>query len=399
MTNSTARKVIPRSIWALGLTSLFMDASSELIHSLLPVLMVSKLGASMILVGVVEGVAESTASITKIFSGTISDYMRKRKVLVVIGYGLALITKPLFPLANSMAVVVAARFIDRIGKGIRGAPRDALIGDIAPPEVRGASFGLRQSLDTIGAFMGPLLAIGGMLLFANDITTVLWIAVIPAAIAVAILVFGVKEPETHRTLNTEVPSLQLRDLRNVGPAYWQLVAVAGLLTLARFSEAFLILKAQSTGLPILLVPMVMVVMNIAYALAAYPAGKLSDTIDRRRVLLIGLVMLIAADLVLGFGENLWMLGLGVTLWGLHMAFTQGLLAAMVADTTPTELRGTAYGVFNFVCGIAMLVASVLAGALWDSFGASTTFFAGAGISAVSLLGLLFVYRRSVRTSN
>ncbi|MDZ4744445.1 MAG: MFS transporter [bacterium] len=394
MTNSTARKVIPRSIWALGLTSLFMDASSELIHSLLPVLMVSKLGASMILVGVVEGVAESTASITKIFSGTISDYMRKRKVLVVIGYGLALITKPLFPLANSMAVVVAARFIDRIGKGIRGAPRDALIGDIAPPEVRGASFGLRQSLDTIGAFMGPLLAIGGMLLFANDITTVLWIAVIPAAIAVAILVFGVKEPETHRTLNTEVPSLQLRDLRNVGPAYWQLVAVAGLLTLARFSEAFLILKAQSTGLPILLVPMVMVVMNIAYALAAYPAGKLSDTIDRRRVLLIGLVMLIAADLVLGFGENLWMLGLGVTLWGLHMAFTQGLLAAMVADTTPTELRGTAYGVFNFVCGIAMLIASVVAGALWDSFGASTTFFAGAGFSAVSLLGLLFVYRKT-----
>jgi len=376
-----------------------MDASSELVHSLLPVLMVSKLGASMILVGVVEGIAEATASITKIFSGTISDFMRKRKVLVVIGYALALITKPLFPLANSMAVVVAARFIDRIGKGIRGAPRDALISDIAPPEIRGASFGLRQSLDTIGAFLGPLLAIGGLLLFAGDITMVLWIAVVPATIAVAILVFGVKEPETHRALNTEVPSLQLRDLRNVGSAYWQLVAVAGVLTLARFSEAFLILKAQSTGLPVLLVPMVMVVMNIAYALAAYPAGKLSDTIDRRRVLLIGLVMLIAADLVLGFGDNLWMLGLGVTLWGLHMAFTQGLLAAMVADTTPKELRGTAYGVFNFVCGIAMLVASVLAGALWDSFGASTTFFAGAGISAVSLLGLLFVYRRSVRTSN
>ena len=377
---------IPRSIWALGLVSLFMDTSSELVHSLLPVFMVSTLGASMTSVGIVEGIAEATALIAKIFSGTLSDHFRKRKLLVAIGYGMAALSKPLFPLANSIPTVLTARFIDRIGKGIRGAPRDALVGDIAPPEIRGACFGLRQSLDTVGAFLGPLLAIAGMLLLANNIRAVMWVAVIPAMIAFLILVFGVKEPEMQHADKSK-PPLRIRDIRHVGSAYWKLVAIAGVLTLARFSEAFLVLKALATGLPIAYVPLVMVVMNVFYSGAAYPAGILSDRVNRKTVLLIGVAFLIAADVVLGYTASFWMLALGVGLWGLHMAFTQGLLATMVSDTTPPELRGTAYGVFNLVCGVAMMVASVIAGLLWDQFGPSVMFFTGAAITTVATLAL------------
>lgn len=369
---------------------MFMDTSSELIHSLLPVFMVSALGASMTSVGVVEGIAEAIAMIVKIFSGTLSDYLGKRKLLTMIGYGMAALTKPLFPLASTIGMVLTARFIDRIGKGIRGAPRDALVGDIAPPEIRGACFGLRQSLDTVGAFLGPLLAIAGMLLLADNFRAVFWIAVVPAILAVLILAFGVKEPESHRPEKSK-PLLRIRDIRYVGIAYWQLVAIAGVLTLARFSEAFLVLKAQATGLPMAFVPLVMVVMNIIYALAAYPAGILSDKVNRRTVLVIGVAFLIAADIVLGFTTNLWLLTLGVSLWGLHMAFTQGLLATMVTDTTPPELRGTAYGVFNLVCGLAMLAASIIAGFLWDSFGSSVTFFTGAALTVTALIGILIVH--------
>jgi len=378
---------------------LFMDTSSELVHSLLPVFMVSTLGASMTSVGIVEGIAEATALIAKIFSGTLSDHFRKRKLLVAIGYGMAALTKPLFPLAHSIPTVLTARFIDRIGKGIRGAPRDALVGDIAPPEIRGACFGLRQSLDTVGAFLGPALAIAGMLLLANNTRAVMWVAVIPAMIAFLILVFGVKEPEMQHADKSK-PPLRICDIRHVGSAYWKLVAIAGVLTLARFSEAFLILKALATGLPIAYVPLVMVVMNVFYAGAAYPAGILSDRVDRKNVLLIGVAFLIAADVVLGYSASLWMLALGVGLWGLHMAFTQGLLATMITDTTPPELRGTAYGVFNLVCGIAMLVASVIAGLLWDQFGPSVTFFTGAAFTTVALLALLMVHTdHSQKTNN
>lgn len=382
-------KSIPRSIWALGFVSLFTDVSSEFIHSLLPVFMVTTLGASMTSVGMVEGIAESTALITRIFSGALSDYLGRRKLLTLIGYGMAAVTKPLFPLADSVGTVFAARFIDRIGKGMRGAPRDALIGDIAPAEIRGACFGLRQSLDTVGAFVGPVLAIGAMALFADNIRAALWIAVIPGFISVAILAIGVKEPERHR-IEDGKPAFRIRDIQYAGKAYWQLVAVAGVLTLARFSEAFLILKAQAIGLPLALVPAVLVVMNIVYALAAYPAGKWSDDgKSRYSIVLIGIGFLIAADIVLGFTESLWLLALGVSLWGLHMGFTQGLLAAMVTDTTPPQMRGTAYGVFNLASGIAMLLASIIAGALWDSFGAMATFLAGATFASAALAGLFF----------
>ena len=387
---------IPKSIWALGFVSLFMDVSSELIHSLMPIFMVTTLGVSVTAVGVVEGIAEATALLTKIFSGTLSDYLGRRKLLTLIGYGLAAFTKPLFPLADSLGLVLTSRFLDRVGKGIRGAPRDALVGELAPAEIRGACFGLRQSMDTVGAFIGPLLAMLFLVVFAGNIRAVLWIAVLPAFISVAILAFGVREPENSRPAGEIRVPIRFRDLRRFGRSYWRLVAIAGVLTLGRFSEAFLILKAQAVGLPLVLVPLVMVVMNIVYALAAYPAGVLSDRINRLSILLVGVAFLVAAGLVLAVADGPWLLMLGVSMWGIHLGLSQGLFAAMIVDTTPAELRGTAFGVFYFVSGIAMLMASVIAGVLWDRYGAVATFLAGAAFAVIALVSLPFCNGRFCR---
>lgn len=375
---------IPPAVWALGFVSMLMDISSEIIHALLPVYLVTVLGTSMLTVGFIEGIAEATASITKVFSGALSDWLGKRKLLAVIGYGLAAFTKPIFPLASSVSWLVAARFIDRIGKGIRGAPRDALVADIAPANLRGASFGLRQSLDTVGAFLGPALAIGLMWLTANHFQTVFWAAVIPAFLAVGLLVFAVHEPERPVGLRGVRSPFSLVELKRLGLAYWWVVGIAVVFSIARFSEAFLILRAQAVGLPAMLVPMVLVLMNFVYALAAYPAGVLSDRANRITVLSVGFGLLAAADLVLSFTNGLAGVTAGVALWGLHMGFTQGLLATLVADTAPPELRGTAYGIFNLLCGVAMLAASVLAGALWDGVGPQSTFLAGAVFTGLAL---------------
>ena len=387
MTNpESSLRTIPRGVWALGFVSLFMDTSSELIHSLLPVFLVSVLGATMTSIGLVEGVAESTALIAKIFSGTLSDYVGRRKPLTMLGYGLAATTKPLFPLAGSVGMVLTARFIDRICKGIRGAPRDALVADLSPPHVRGASFGLRQSLDTIGAVAGPVVAIIAMRLLANNIRAVFWIAVIPALVSVAILVVFVDEPERRGNAGAARVSLRLADVTRLSAAYWTVVTVGAVLTLARFSEAFLVLRASDIGLAITLVPLVLVVMNVAYAVSAYPAGAWSDRAGRRVGLLAGVGVLILADVVLATASNIWMVMVGVALWGLHMGLTQGLLATMVTDTAPPGLRGTAFGVFNLASGVAMLAASVLAGLLWDRFGPTATFAAGGILGMLSLVG-------------
>jgi MFS family permease len=377
---------IPSGIWALGFVSLLMDVSSEMIHALLPVYLVTVMGASMATVGVIEGVAESTASIVKIFSGAISDWLGKRKLLAVVGYGLAAITKPIFPLATSIGWLIAARFVDRIGKGIRGAPRDALVADIAPAHLRGASFGLRQSLDTVGAFLGPGLAIALMWLNSDGYKVVFWVAVVPAFLAVGLLLIAVHEPVRIDQRQARFP-LSLPELQKLSSGYWLVAAVATIFSLARFSEAFLILKAKAVGLPVVMVPMVLVVMNVVYALAAYPAGVFSDRTNRISVLIIGFAMLIAANVSLAFSGGLAGVTFGIVLWGLHLGFTQGLLATLVADTAPADLRGTAYGLFNLLGGLALLAASVLAGALWDAFGAQATFLAGASFTALALLGL------------
>jgi MFS family permease len=388
----TRLKDVPKGIWALGFVSMLMDISSETIHALLPLYMVSVLGTSTLAVGIIEGIAEAIASITKIFSGALSDWLGRRKWLAALGYGLAAFTKPVFPLAPNVEWLAAARFVDRIGKGIRGAPRDALIADIAPPEVRGASFGLRQSLDTVGAFLGPLLAILLMLVTADNFTFVFWVAVVPAFLSFLLIVFMVQEPERPAALRSVASPLSRAELLRLSARYWWIVGLAAVFTLARFSEAFLLLRSQSVGLPIALAPAMLVLMNIAYALAAYPAGVLSDHMDRVTLLITGLVPLIAADLVLAFSTSPTGVAAGVVLWGLHMGLTQGLLATLVADTAPAELRGTAYGVFNLVSGLALLAASIIAGSLWDVFGPEGTFMAGAAFASLAAVGLLIVSR-------
>lgn len=385
---------IPRGVWALGLVSLFMDISSEMIHALLPLYLVTVLGASTLTVGIIEGIAEATASITKIFSGALSDYLGKRKWIAALGYGLAAITKPVFPLAASITWLTVARFVDRIGKGIRGAPRDALIADLTPEGQRGAAYGLRQSLDTVGALLGPLLAIVFMAVLANNFTYVFWIAVIPAFVSVAIIVFGVHEPERPAGLREVKTPFARAELARLSTPYWLVVGVSAIFTLARFSEAFLLLRAQSVGLPLAVVPVVMVVMNVVYALSAWPAGVLSDQMGRYRLLVGGFALLIVADLVLALGNNVPAVLIGVALWGLHMGLTQGLLSAMVADAAPPELRGTAFGMFNLVSGVALLVASVVAGALWDTIGPGGTFVAGAVFTAIALVALPLARRIS-----
>ncbi|CAM5208343.1 Permeases of the major facilitator superfamily OS=Castellaniella defragrans (strain DSM / CCUG 39792 / 65Phen) OX=1437824 GN=BN940_08776 PE=4 SV=1 [Castellaniella denitrificans] len=382
------RRAIPRTVWMLGLVSLFMDLSSELIHSLLPIFLVSGLGASVLAVGVIEGVAEATALIVKVFSGAISDFLGRRKGLLLAGYGLAALSKPLFPLAHSVGTVFAARFIDRIGKGIRGAPRDALVADVTPPEIRGAAFGLRQSMDTVGAVLGPALAVVLMLAF-TDIRHVLWFAVVPGVVAMALLFWGVREarpgPGEARPFRSPIRWGAARDF---GAAYWRVVAIGAVFTLARFSEAFLILRGQDMGLSIAWAPAVLIVMSLFFTVSAYPAGWLSDRVPRTAVLAAGLVLLVLADLALAAtGGGVRALLAGAALWGLHMGFSQGILSAMVADTTPPGLKGTAFGIFNLASGVCMLLASVLAGWLWQDWGPSATFLAGAGFAAMALLGL------------
>ena len=378
---------IPKSIWALGFVSLLMDVSSELIHSLLPVFMVTSLGISMFVVGLIEGAAEATALIVKVFSGALSDYWGKRKPLAVLGYGLGAFSKPLFALATSSSWIITARLADRIGKGIRGAPRDALVADIAPPELRGAAFGLRQSLDTVGAFLGPTLAVVFMLLWNDDFRAVFWVATVPAFMCVALLVWGVKEPDRPITAKRLNP-ISRANLARLSPAYWWVVGVGAVFTLARFSEAFLVLRAQEGGLALAWTPLVLIGMNIVYASCAYPFGKLADKISHTALLGWGLLLLIGADSLLAYSNSGVVFWAGVALWGLHMAMTQGLLAAMVADTAPTDLRGTGYGFFNLLSGVAMLIASGLAGWLWQGWGASFTFMAGIGFAALALLLLV-----------
>jgi MFS family permease len=374
---------LPAAIWTLGGVSLLMDVSSELIHSLLPVFMVTVLGTSVLTVGLIEGVAEATALIVKVFSGVLSDYMGRRKPLALLGYGLAAFSKPLFALASTAGLVLAARLLDRVGKGIRGAPRDALVADLAPPAMRGAAFGLRQALDTVGAFLGPVLAIALMLMWANDFRAVFWVAVIPAFMSVAVLAFGVRESASAAANGSGNP-IRRENLGRLGRAYWWVVAIGAVFTLARFSEAFLVLRAQQGGLALAWTPLVLIAMNVVYSVGAYPFGQLADRASHAALLAGGLAVLIAADVLLGLsnqGPALWG---GIALWGLHMAMTQGLLATMVADTAPADLRGTAFGFFNLVSGLALLVASGLAGWLWDKWGAPLTFGSGAVLAALAL---------------
>jgi MFS family permease len=388
---------IPSGVWMLGLVSMFMDISSEMIHSLLPLFMVTSLGASAFSVGLIEGLAESTALVSKVFSGVLSDYFGKRKALTLFGYSLGACSKPLFGIASSTGLVLMARFIDRLGKGIRGAPRDAIVSEITPAHLRGAAFGLRQGLDTVGAFIGPLLGVGFMVLWDNNFRAIFWLAAIPGFAAVLLLFFGVQEPETLKHTKSTNP-LRRENLVSLSKDYWWVVVIGAFFSLARFSEAFLVLRAQQVGVPMALVPLVMVLMNLVYAVGAYPFGKLADQVSPTKLLVFGICVLVAADLFLAASRtgHFWESGflLGIVLWGLHMAVTQGLLAKMVADTSPAHLRGTAYGFFNLVSGMALLLASLVAGLLWDQLGSGFTFYTGTAFSLLTLFVLMGHDRRS-----
>ncbi|CZH06638.1 TPA: MFS transporter [Legionella pneumophila subsp. pneumophila] len=387
---------MPSGILALGFVSMLTDLSSELIFSLLPVFLVSVLGTNALVIGLIEGFAESIALLIRIFSGMYSDYLGKRKTLAIFGYSFSALSKPLFALATNIGMVFLARFLDRIGKGMRGSPRDALIADIAPDNQYGAAYGLRQSLDTVGAIIGPLLALVLMIIWNNNFQAVFWVAVIPGVLSVLVLILFVQEPVKPASAKPINP-IQPKEIKKLSHAYWYVVIIGAIFTLARFSEAFLLLRAYQVGSPITWVPLILVVMYLMYSVSAYPFGKLADTINHSKLLIIGLFILITADLILAFSHSLMFIYIGSCLWGLHMGATQGLLAAMVARTAPDDLRGTAFGFFNFICGIATLIASLLAGLLWDSFGSVFTFSIGALFCVVCLLGIGLMPRIIAKT--
>jgi MFS family permease len=384
---AAASRAIPRSVWLLGLVSLLMDISSEMVQTLLPLYLVSGLGASTVIVGLIEGVAVATAMVTRLFAGVISDWSGRRKPLLLIGYGLAALARPIVPLADTAGWIAGARFLDRVGKGIRSAPRDALIADVTPPDLRGASFGLRKSLDTVGGFVGPLLAIGLMLLSGDNFSTVFWIAAVPALLAVAVIVIGIEEPAS-RAAGKGGERPRLAALVRLGPAIWAVIGLCAVLTLARFSEAFLLLKAQQAGFALAWIPLVMVLMHLVYGLTAYPVGVLSDRLGRHGMLTASLVFLIAADLVLAFAQTPAPLIAGIVLWGLHMGFSQGILATLIADRAPAAARGTAFGALNLTTGLAVLVGNLAAGVLWERYGPAATFLNGAAFAALALAGFV-----------
>ena len=388
-------KTIPRGVWMLGLVSLFMDMSSEMAHAILPLYLVGTLGASVALVGLIDGLAEAVAQVTKLFSGVASDWVHNRKWLAVLGYGLSALTKPLFPLATSPVGILVARMADRVGKGIRGSPRDAMVADFTAPELRGAAFGLRQGLDTVGAIIGPLIAVVLLWFALADLRHVLWVACIPAVITVLILIFGLKEPE--RVVAAKSATSTWRDVLrpvNPGKAFWIVLGLGVALSAARMTEGFLVLKAQDGGLPVPLIPLVMMLMSFVYVVAVYPTGVISDKFGTKGLLFSGAVALLVADVLLAQNAELWVMLLGVAIWGLHMGLTQGLLGKLVADAAPAELRGTCFGYFNVACGLATLASGVIAGLIWDLNGAAPTFLFGAAMAAITALGLLFYHPRS-----
>ena len=386
--NRKNRTPLPRTVWVLGFVSLFMDLSSEIYHSLLPAFVTIVLGLPATALGAVDGVAEATANFAKLFSGRLSDRSRRRKPWVMGGYGLAALSKPLFPLASNLATLVAARFADRIGKGIRGSPRDAMVADETPPEIRGRAFGLRQALDTAGALLAPLVAIGLMALFLNNIRKVFWVAIIPAGVSFLLTWLALREPEHHLTIAKKPPFFS--GFRELNSETKRLIAVGFLFTLARFSEGFLILKGIEIGLPEMWSPLTLALFNLAYVALAYPAGSLSDRMSPKTILITGIVVLVAGNIVLAMTSSFAGLVIGVALWGAHMALTQGIFSRMIADSAPEQLRATSFGAFWFVSGIASLLASLAAGMLWDREGSSATFLTSALVAAAAgaMLSLL-----------
>jgi MFS family permease len=388
---------MPRNVWILGFVSLLTDISSEMIHALLPLFLVSVLGAPVLTVGFIEGIAEATASIVKIFSGALSDYLGQRKALAVFGYSLSTFLKPLFALSVNPMGVLVARFGDRVGKGIRVAPRDALVADVTPEAMRGAAYGLRQSLDTIGAFCGPLIAVCLMAASNNNFRLVFWFALIPGVLAVGLLAMGIKEPKKTQKQSKPINPLQWKTLKTLSQDYWILVTVALLFNLGNSSDAFLLLRASQVGISDAFVPLTLLVINLAYSLSAYPVGVLSDRWSRMGLLVSGYLLYALVYIGFAFAQTPWEMWGLLALYGLHLGMSQGVLLALIADKVPKDLRGTAFGFLNLAVGVALLPASVLAGGLWQNFGAATTFIAASVFAIVATLLLIWQSFRGVKS--
>lgn len=391
MTNdSSNKKKIPRTVWVLGFASLLTDVSSEMIHSVLPLFLATSLGASATIIGLIDGVGEAVAAFLKLFSGALSDRIRKRKPLILTGYGLSAAVKPLFALAGNPIAVLAARCLDRVGKGIRGAPRDALIADVTDADSRGAAYGLRQSLDSVGAVVGPLIALAAMTATANDFRFVFWIALVPAIATVILLATGVSEPPSNlEPTSKKVNPLRMEAIKSLGPGFWFVFFVCLLFTLGNSSDAFILLKAKAIGVAPNMVPLCLVVLNVTYTLSAYPAGIVSDRLGRRGMLMCSFALYAIVYLCLGFTTEQWQLWSLLAIYGFYLGLSQGTFLALVADRVPQELRGTAFGLFSLSIGVGLLPASLIAGFLWDNISPQATFLAGAGFALVSLLIFAF----------
>lgn len=374
---------VPALVWVLGRVSLLTDISSEMILAVLPVYLGTVMGVSMATIGLIEGIAEATAAVMRVFAGAIGDRLGRYKAIVVFGYGLSALSKIVFPFAGSPAPIFAARIIDRVGKGLRTSPRDAMIARATHPSILGRAFGIRQSLDTLGAVFGPLLAIVILGVTHNDFQLLFWIAVAPGVLAVIVLTRAAEEPNGGATPLQRIP-LTRADLARLGFAFWWIAAGAAFLTFGRGAKAFLVLRTEDVGVPLWLVPIAFVIMNTVYAATAYPVGGLSDRIDRRRLLAAGIVVLILSDVVLAMASGPWVGLLGVVLWGLHFGMTQGVLATLVVDSAPEPLRGTAFGAFSLLSGFALVASGALGGMVWDAWGPSTLFWLATGAATLSL---------------
>lgn len=381
-----------KTVFVLGLVSLFTDLSSEMIYPVLPLFLANVIGASTMFIGLIEGIAESTASFLKVFSGWLSDKFGKRKQLVLAGYGLSSLVKPLLAVATSGWHVLGVRFVDRIGKGIRGAPRDAMIADVTEPDKRGRAFGFHRAMDTAGAVIGPAATFLILMLFGNNYRLLFLIAAVPALIAVAIIIFGIKEKRPQSPAGDcriAPPVSNVRTERQKAPLSRQfiiLLIIIGVFTLGNSSDAFLILRAQGAGIAVWLIPLLWLFFNLVYTLVSMPAGRLSDKIGRKRIILLGFIIYAASYLGLAFANAGWQIWALFGLYGVYYAMTEGVIRAHIADVVPEATRATSYGIYNFVVGVLVLPANLLTGWIWKVAGYQTALSVGAGLAILAAAG-------------
>ena len=382
---------IDKNVFMLGAVSLFTDISSQMIYPLLPVFLSSVLGVSIVFIGLLEGVAESTASILKVFSGWYSDKLRKRKPIIFFGYSLSTIGKPFFYLATAGWHVLIIRFIDRVGKGIRTSPRDALVADSSRPEERGRAFGIQRSMDRMGAFLGPLVAFAILPLLNNNLRLLFLFSFFPALIAVFIIVFFVKEKLHAQDSSKRIEPFSLKYFSR---DFKMFVFILAVFTLGNSSNVFLILRAKDLGVKIVFIPIIWLMYNFISSILSTPLGGLSDKIGRKKTTLLGFLVYGAVYLGFAFSNTQSLIWVFMGLYGVYYALSEGVLRAYVADLVEDKsVLATAYGVYHTVTGLCMFPASLLMGILWQQFNPTVAFGFGASLALVSAIGLSLFVRK------